>query len=174
MEKVNVAALKSYIKTNSDRRNSQVIEYVKQIDNGGDMREWNVNYTKCSTGKDYELTYHRLFGSGLCLQKLTKEARCVATRGHGIEIDMMNAQPQLFLNLLKSLDGYDKEHFSMLQKYCSHFKNYRRFISEYFDLPLGKAKTKMIQLFYGYISCGDIPFIRKLADEINFGIDQLL
>jgi len=66
------------------------------------------------------------------LQKLSKEARAAACFEIGMEIDIENAQPSLFLNVLNNISpNHDK---SLLKKYCTYFKEWRQCLADYFSI----------------------------------------
>lgn len=107
-------------------------------------------------------------------KKMIKEARLATTREHAIELDLNNSQPQIFLNLLKKLTGYSQNSFPMLEKYCANYQQSRRFVQDFLGISDSEAKKYMIKLFYGSKPTNNIPFIRKLFDEIDTGIKRLL
>ena len=84
-EKVNVEDLKMYAESLDSFAKDQICDYIRKIDKGEKFGFLNVNYKRYGLQENDKIKYFRLYGDGIYLQKLPKEARIAATYGHCIE-----------------------------------------------------------------------------------------
>ena len=89
-------------------------------------------------------------------QRLSREGRSAAFRSHAVDVDMENCHAALLLRLLRqtyAVDSNDSvataEAFPMLVNYVEYYRDWRRFVQEYYDLSIGDAKKALNTLFYG-------------------------
>ena len=66
---------------------------------------------------------------------------------HAVDIDIVNAHPQLLYNLCKKLEINNEA--PILKKYCSYTGQWRKFIQNYFSITEKEAKMYITKLFYG-------------------------
>ena len=100
------------------------------------------------------------------LDKLTREARGVAFSASA-ELDAPCCHPRLLRRKLQSLELWTPSSVPMLDLFCEKYADWRQVLARYLEVPLEKAKTELIRIFYGgSLSC-DIPWLRKLGAEVQ-------
>ena len=62
----------------------------------------------------------------------------------------------------------------MVEKYCLYYQHWRNFFVDYLNITHAESKQYLINIFFGFQPIHDIPFLRKLSDEIKAGVNQIL
>lgn len=84
-EKVDVEKLKVYAETLKEDDKRYLFDYINSLDVNGKYGSLKVNYIRYALVENDQIKYDRLFGNGICLQKLSREARTVATLKNFLE-----------------------------------------------------------------------------------------
>ena len=89
----------------------------------------------------------RQYGTGPCLQKLTKEARAAAMPGC-LDMDINNWHASLLLKVALCVAGKQDDHSAlpMLRKYVLHHKQWREFVAEYVQISVKEAKKMLANM----------------------------
>ena len=118
--------------------------------------------------------YGRLLVRGPGGQKLTKEARHAAFGSHCAEIDAPCCHPRLLVLKLKTWYLWDANKFPMLKIFVEHYQAWRACLAKYMNVDIDVAETELTRLFYGGKPTVELPFLLKLADEIQLAAKTLL
>ena len=110
--------------------------------------------------------YGRLLARGPSGQKLTREARKIAF-AHLVEIDAPCCHPRLLRWRLRKLELWEKDAYPMIELFCGHYKAWRSALASYLQADADVAKRELIRIFYGGNPSVDIPWLRKLGDEVQ-------
>ena len=157
-ETVNIEALLKYSAHRTDRRQAVLDAYVlRHCEQGvreGALSTICVNYYK-------KPHYGRLMAKGPAGQKLTREARAVAS--HCAELDAPCCHPRLLQRQLQQLDMWDPVKSIMLDKFIVHYKEWRLWLgrSQSGAHPGGKPSV-------------EAPFLLKLCDEVQCAAQMIL
>ncbi|CAL1159484.1 unnamed protein product [Cladocopium goreaui] len=169
-ETVDLEALQAYLESGSDRRTSQLRAYVdRHASEGvrvGRFSTISVEYYKAPN-------YGRLLARGPAAQKLTREARGKAFP-HAIEIDAACCHPRLLLRKLRDMGLDEAGSFQMLRLFCENYKSWRSVLAQYLCIDVQEAKKELIRIFYGGNSRFDIPWLRKLGEEVQAAAHLIL
>ena len=132
-------------------------------------REWSTIWV------DYYLApgYGRLLSRGPSGQKLTREARQVAFE-HLLEVDAPCCHPRLLRLRLQKLSLWDEIAYPMVELFCSHYKKWRSALASYMEVQVEVAKKELIRIFYGGMPSIDIPWLRKLGEEVQRAAHAIL
>lgn len=162
-ERIDIKALRAYAGSRSDRRQQQLDSYLARHDQhgtpDGDFSTLAVEYYQAAN-------YGRLLARGPAGQKLTREARGVAFSASA-ELDAPCCHPRLLRRKLQSLELWTPSSFPMLDLFCEKYADWRQVLALYLEVPLEKAKTELIRIFYGGSPSCDIPWLRKLGAEVQ-------
>ncbi|CAL1143025.1 unnamed protein product [Cladocopium goreaui] len=169
-ETVDLEALQAYLESGSDRRTSQLRAYVDRHASEG-VRVWrfstiSVEYYKAPN-------YGRLLARGPAAQKLTREARGKAFP-HAIEIDAACCHPRLLLRKLRDMGLDEAGSFQMLRLFCENYKSWRSVLAQYLCVDVQEAKKELLRIFYGGNPRFDIPWLRKLGEEVQAAAHLIL
>ena len=169
-ETVDLEALQAYLESGSDRRTSQLRAYVdRHASEGvrvGRFSTISVEYYKAPN-------YGRLLARGPAAQKLTREARGKAFP-HAIEIDAACCHPRLLLRKLRDMGLDEAGSFQMLRLFCENYKSWRSVLAQYLCVDVQEAKKELIRIFYGGNPRFDIPWLRKLGEEVQAAAHLIL
>ncbi|CAL1171366.1 unnamed protein product [Cladocopium goreaui] len=169
-ETVDLEALQAYLESGSDRRTSQLRAYVdRHASEGvrvGRFSTISVEYYKAPN-------YGRLLARGPAAQKLTREARGKAFP-HAIEIDAACCHPRLLLRKLRDMGLDEAGSFQMLRLFCENYKSWRSVLAQYLCIDVQEAKKELIRIFYGGNPRFDIPWLRKLGEEVQAAAHLIL
>ena len=170
-ERVDWASLESYLNLGTDRRMEILEKYMARHQVSG------IKDSHFSTAamEYYKLPhYGRLLVRGPGGQKLTKEARHAAFGSHCAEIDAPCCHPRLLVLKLKTWYLWDANKFPMLKIFVEHYQAWRACLAKYMNVDVDVAKTELTRLFYGGKPTVELPFLLKLADEIQLAAKTLL
>jgi hypothetical protein len=78
------------------------------------------------------------------------------------------------LQRLKAQGLYTDEKYSHVAKISVHYKAWRAFVGEYFEVDPADAKLMLIKLGYGARQTAEIPFLTVLAAQMRLGAAELL
>jgi len=111
---------------------------------------------------------------GMAGQKLTKEARFAAFSRVCVEIDAPCCHPRLLHHKLDTCGLLDADQFPMLMNFVVNFDAWRQAIARYADVGIAEAKVEIIRIFYGGRPSLELPFLLKLAAEVQKAATLLL
>ncbi|CAL1131577.1 unnamed protein product, partial [Cladocopium goreaui] len=169
-ETVDLEALQAYLESGSDRRTSQLRAYVDRHASEG-VRVGR--FSTVSVGYYKAPNYGRLLARGPAAQKLTREARGKAFP-HAIEIDAACCHPRLLLRKLRDMGLDEAGSFQMLRLFCENYKSWRSVLAQYLCVDVQEAKKELIRIFYGGNPRFDIPWLRKLGEEVQAAAHLIL
>ncbi|CAL1142580.1 unnamed protein product [Cladocopium goreaui] len=170
METVDLEALQAYLESGSDRRTSQLRAYVDRHASEG-VRVGR--FSTVSVGYYKAPNYGRLLARGPAAQKLTREARGKAFP-HAIEIDAACCHPRLLLRKLRDMGLDEAGSFQMLRLFCENYKSWRSVLAQYLCVDVQEAKKELLRIFYGGNPRFDIPWLRKLGEEVQAAAHLIL
>lgn len=169
-ESVHLQNLRTYVDAGIDRRLTQLQAYLQRHLQEGSMdglfSTIQVEYYKAPN-------YGRLLARGPAAQKMTREARAHCFP-HLLEVDASCCHPRLLLRLLNKMNLDNQGDFTMLTRFCQHFKAWRSALASYLEITLDEAKTHLIRIFYGGNPTQDIPWLRKLGHEVQTAASLIL
>ena len=169
-ETVNMPSLRSYVDMGADRRLPLLQAYLCRHESEGQVQgQWSTIKVDYYTAPHYG----RWLARGPSAQKLTKEAR-KELFAHNVEIDASCCHPRLLRRKLQQLDLWEIENYKMLEKFCSHFQAWRSALSAYCNISTEAAKKEIIRIFYGGNPRNDIPWLRKLGQEVQSASSAIL
>ena len=116
--------------------------------------------------------YARQIATAPSLQNFSSQARSVACRNIGIEVDMKNSVGVLTLKILDELQLNND--CPMLRKYVQNHQAWRKAVADYYHISLDEAKKLIISIFFGKAPRSDIPYLWKLKDEVELITDRVL
>ena len=142
-ETVDLQALQQYSVHQHDRRQDLLDQYIaRHLESG--MQNDGLSTIQIAY---YKLPhYGRLMARGAALQKLTREARKVATSTVSAEIDASCCHPRLLVQKLKSWGLWGEKKYSMLNLFVDHYVAWRQCISDYADVSTDDAKIEFIRM----------------------------
>ena len=170
-ERVDWTSLQSYVELGTDRRMESLDKYIARHQLSG-VRD--SCFSTVPTEKKKLPHYGRLMVRGPGGQKPTKEARRAAFDSHCAEIDAPCCHPRLLVLKLKTWQLWDSDKFPILKIFVEHYQAWRTCIAKYMDVDVDVAKTELTRIFYGGKPTVELPFLLKLADEIQIAAKILL
>lgn len=169
-ETVCLEQLRCYVEPKVDRRQSLLEAYLlRHVADGkheGSMSTLTVEYYQAHG-------YGRLLARGPAGQKLTREAR-KRIFGHLVDVDCACCRPRLLKLHLENLGLWNPELFPMLRLFCENYRQWREALAAYMNAEVDVAKTELIRIFYGGQPRSDIPWMRKLAAEVQTAANLVL
>lgn len=170
-ETVNLDDLTRYAALETDRRlpllRSYLRRHASEGEQHGSMSSLKVEYYQAPT-------YGRLIARGPAGQKLTREAREIAFHGSYGEIDAPCCHPRLLRLQLQSLGLWDLQKYCLLNMFCENYQAWRQVVAKYLEIDIKQAKVELIRIFYGGNPRCDIPWVRKLAHEVQTAATSIL
>lgn len=176
-EEADVDNLQQYASEGTDRRQAQLQEYLRRwslamaaqasVPGSGASKHIDVEHYNTAT-------YHRLLAKACAGQKLTREARRAGYSSFCAEVDAPTCHPRLLMELVMKNQLDEKIDVQMLPLLCQYYKEWRSAIAEYFDTDIASAKVEIIKIFFGSKPEYDMPFLRKLATEVQAIARELL
>ena len=169
-ERLDIRNLEFYAAAGTDRRQALLQVYLRRVRaSSGDEfpAAIDVEYYKLPH-------YGRLMARGVAGQKLTKEARFAAFSTICVELDAPCCHPRLLHHKLQTCGLLDNDQFPMLMSFVANFAAWRQAIARYADVGPDEAKVEIIRIFYGGRPSLELPFLLKLAAEVQKAATMLM
>ena len=163
-ERLDIRGLEFYAAAGTDCRQATLQAYLRRVREASSKDEFEAPIDV----EHYKLPhYGRLMARGVAGQKLTNEARFAAFSTICVELDAPCCHPRLLHHNLQTCGFLDNDQFPMLMNFAANFAAWRQAIARYADVGPDEAKVDIIRIFYGRCPSLELPFLLKLAAEVQ-------
>ena len=176
-EAVDLGGLRAYAAAKTDRRQDQLEKFIELHESHGEEGADGLSHLKQRYAKKCIAGWPlgRRYGSFLCLQFLTKEARSAACKNFALGVDMENAHTACVLLLAADLA------LKWPRRYRTHTSAWREAVARYYDVSPVEAKKILLKAMHGNTaSPGEqgvprdpLPFVARLAADFFQAKDYL-
>ena len=171
---VNLEQMADRLTDGDDKRLPYLAQLVTHIGRVGTACVDNPLLKQYNEGYYLKQGYGRLLARALAMQKSSSGTRSAAYRGHAIDVDQDDCHGRLLYNELVTNGLYNDDEYLMVKLSTLHHEGWISALADILGVDLKSAKREIIVVRYGSVPRHDVPWLRKLSQQVLRAATALL